>query len=210
MLYVINFKTYLEATGDGATRLANAMKKVSEETNSKIIACPQFTDIPKISDMVPTFSQHIDPILPGPSTGHILAEAVKEAGAVGTLLNHSEKRISLEEIDFLIKRCREIGLKTIVCCSNVEECEKVSNLKPDYIAIEPPDLIGTGRSISKERPGLITDVRRIVDVPLLCGAGISSREDVEKAKELGAVGVLISSEVVESKYPYKTLKEMVI
>ena len=46
------------------------------------MVAPQAVDIAKIAQAVeiPVFAQHIDPIKPGSSTGHILADAVKEAG----------------------------------------------------------------------------------------------------------------------------------
>jgi len=210
MLYLINFKTYEKGTGKEAIKLAEIIKKISQEKNAEIIASVQPTEIKEISRIIPTFSQHIDPIKFGANTGHILPEAVKEAGALGTLINHSEKKITLEEIDFLIKRCREIGLKIMVCCSSVEECKKVSKMQPDYMALEPPELIGTGRSVSQEKPEIIKKAKEISKVPLFCGAGISKREDVEKAKELGVDGILFSSVFVNSKEPEKVLRKMVI
>lgn len=210
MFYLINFKTYKKGTGKEAVKLAKIIKNVSKEKNIKIIAAVQPTEIKEISKIIPTFSQHIDPINFGANTGHILPEAVKEAGALGTLLNHSERKITLEETDFLIKRCREIGLKSMVCCSSIEECKKVSELEPDYIALEPPELIGTGRSVSQEDPKLIKKAKKISKVPLLCGAGISNKEDVKKAKELGVDGILFSSIFVKSEEPEMVLTKMVI
>lgn len=210
MLYVINFKTYENGTGSKAKDLAKTIKKVSQEKGEKIIAAVQPTDIQKVSKIVTTFSQHVDPIDFGSNTGHILPEAVKQSGAIGTLINHSEKRVPLEEVEFLIEKCKKLGLKTIVCCRNPEECEKISDMNPDYIAIEPPELIGTGRSVSQENPEIITKSKEVSEVPLLCGAGISKKEDVERAKELGAEGILVASAVVKSDKPENVLKDLVI
>ncbi len=210
MLYVINFKTYENGTGNKAKDLAKTIKKVSQEKGEKIIAAVQPTDIQRVSKFIPTFSQHVDPIDFGSNTGHILPEAVKQSGAIGTLINHSEKRVPLEEVEFLIEKCKKAGLKTIVCCRNPEECEKISDMNPDYVAIEPPELIGTGRSVSQENPEIITKSKEVSKVPLLCGAGISKKEDVERAKELGAEGILVASAVVKSDEPEKVLKDLVI
>jgi len=210
MLYMINFKTYRNGTGKNAVKLAKIIKKVKDKKRKKIIVAVQPTDVPRVSKIITTFSQHVDPISYGAHTGWILPEAVKQAGAVGTLLNHSERKLSYEEIKRSVKRAREVKLKTIVCCSNLDECKKLSRLKPDYIAIEPPELIGTGRSVSKEKPELITRCKKAVKVPLLCGAGITNGEDVKKARELGADGILFASAVVKSKNPRKALLDMII
>jgi len=84
---------------------------------------------------------------------------------------------------------------------------------PDMIAVEPPELIGTGISISKARPELITEslkqIRKVNrSVKVLCGAGVTTAEDVSKALELGSEGVLVASGVVKSKDPSAILQSM--
>ena len=108
-LIIVNFKTYSEATGKKALELARIAEKTSLETKVSIALSPQFTDIPPIARLgsVPVFAQHIDPVKPGSFTGHVLAESVKEAGAVGTLINHSERHLKLAEIEAAIIRARE-------------------------------------------------------------------------------------------------------
>ncbi len=81
------------------------------------------------------------------------------------------------------------------------------------IAVEPPELIGTGVAVSKARPEVITtSVKRIRNVNssvlILCGAGVTTAEDVAKAIELGSQGVLVSSSVVKSKDPGRLLESM--
>lgn len=212
---ILNFKTYVEATGERALRLAKIAEKVSMETGVTIIVCPQFTDIPLITKSVsiPVFSQHIDPIMPGPHTGHILPEAVKAAGVDGTLINHSERRMLLSDIDLAIKRVKELGLLALVCANNVSIASAVAILNPWGIAIEPPELIGTGRAVSKVKPevvsGSVNAIKSInSDVHVLCGAGITSTDDVKAALRLGAEGVLLASAFVKSKRPEETLLSM--
>ena len=70
---------------------------------------------------------------------------------------------------------------------NINEVRKYAKLNPTFIAIEPPELIGTGRAISTERPSLITNAVEAVkcaknSTKLLCGAGIVSGQDVSKAR----------------------------
>jgi triosephosphate isomerase (TIM) len=215
-LLVINFKTYIEATGKKAIELAKSAEKVAEETGITIIVVPQFSDIRPVSENVDitVFSQHLDPVEPGAFTGHILAEAVKSAGAEGTLLNHSERRIRMSEITKCVQRCIDSGLYSLVCSDTVQASAGIAaEAKPDMIAIEPPDLIGTGISVSNARPELITEgvkgIRSVNSkVTILCGAGIATPEDVSKALKLGAEGVLVASSVVKSKDPVKMLSSM--
>src|SRR5208282_1845773 len=205
---LINFKTYLEATGKKAVELALKMEKVSKETGVRVGVAPQFCDIEQVAAHVeiPVFAQHIDAITPGAFTGHVLAESVSAAGAIGTLINHSERNLTLPEVEKAVQHAREVGLTTVVCAGTARLGAAVALSEPDTVAIEPPDLIGTGRAVSKENPQILTDsVRRIRSVnstvTILCGAGISTGEDVYAALKLGTNGVLVASGVVKAPNP---------
>ena len=206
-LILVNYKTYSQSVGELGLKLAQLM----EETNPAYAVAPQFTDIQLIArnTKVPVYSQHIDPITPGSHTGHVLAESVEAVGAVGTLLNHSENRIPLKDIEGSIKRADENGLETIVCVKDVKEAVLAAKLEPDAIAIEPPELIGSGVSVSTTRPELLEEaVNSVENVPLLCGAGITSAVDVRKALELGMKGVLLASGVVKASDPAQVIEDL--
>jgi len=211
----VNFKTYIEATGKRGVELAKIADKVSRDSGVTIAVAPQFTDLKTVTEAVeiPVFSQHIDPIKPGAYTGHVLADAVKAAGASGTILNHSERRIKISEIEEILSLARVSDLASVVCTDTPGVSAAVASLSPDMIAIEPPDLIGTGVAVSKARPELITNaikrIRSVNDsVDILCGAGVSTAEDVGKALELGTRGVLVSSSVVKGTNPGQLLENM--
>lgn len=213
-MIIVNFKTYSEATGRNAVELAKKAEKVSDETKVSIIVAPQFADITSVAEAVkiPVFAQHIDPIRPGSYTGHVLADSVKEAGAKGTLINHSERQLKLSEIDEVIGITREKSLVSVVCANNPNISVAVAALKPDIIAIEPPELIGTGIPVSKAKPEVVTNtIKRVREVnpkvTIICGAGISRGEDVAVALKLGTQGVLVASGIVKAKDPYKILWE---
>ncbi len=214
-IIVINFKTYIEATGKRAVELAKSAEVVARDRGISIAVAPQFTDLKSVCELtgLPVFSQHIDPVRPGAYTGHVLAEAVRSSGAVGTLLNHSERRIKISEIEESVELAHGSDLIALVCANTAAVSAGVAALNPDMIAVEPPELIGSGVAVSKSRPELITTtVSKIrgVDskVRILCGAGVSTPEDVSKALELGTEGVLVASSVVKSKNPGKLLDQM--
>lgn len=211
-LIVLNFKTYSESMGEKAVRMAKYCEEVSIESGVKIIACPQIPDIYRVAGAVkiPVFAQHIDAVGAGSYTGHITAECVCSAGARGTLINHSERRILLSDIDSAIVSAKKAGLTTIVCTNNIAVTSAAAALAPDFVAIEPPELIGSGIPVSKANPEIVSGAVKTVQninplVKVLCGAGISTGEDVEAAVHLGAVGVLLASGVIKAKDPKAAL-----
>lgn len=213
-IILVNFKTYAEATGENALKLAEMAEKASDETGVCVGVAPQYVDIAIIAGKVnvPVFAQHIDPISYGSFTGHVLPESVKYAGAVGTLINHSERRLKLADIDAAISRAHEVELISVVCTNNAPVSASAAALKPEMIAVEPPELIGTGIPVSKARPEVVTSTVEAVkkinpSITVLCGAGITSGDDVAAAIRLGTEGVLIASGIVKARNPYKVMLE---
>jgi triosephosphate isomerase len=212
---VINYKVYNTSFGNSALSIAKAAEEVSTNTGVNIIVAPPATEIRTLASNVsiPVYAQHVDPVDLGAYTGHIPPEAVKEAGAKGFIINHSERRIRVDEIARLVIKARNLGLNTLVCADTPEVAAALAVLNPDMIAIEPPELIGTGIAVSKAKPEIIlSTVSRIRsvnnDVIILTGAGISTPEDVVKALELGTSGVLVSSAIMKAKDPKKIISEM--
>ncbi len=214
-IIVINFKTYLESLGDRGMRIAKDAESVSNETGVCICVAPQFTDIKSIANAVsiPVFAQHVDPYPPGSYTGSVSVEAIKDAGAIGSILNHSEKKLQLASIFAAVKMLKNAGMFSLVCAEDVEPAMAVAALSPTMLAVEPPELIGTGIPVSKARPEIVSEsVQRIRsinrEIKILCGAGITRGDDVRRAIELGSDGVLLASGVVKAKDPRAVIKEM--
>lgn len=205
-MIIINFKAYSEAVDWRARELSKKCQTIADRKDKRIIAVPQTQDIRVCKGEI--FAQHLDGVEPGSHTGSNLPEGLKRAGASGTLLNHSENRISREEIKKSIERCRDLGLETVVCAQDPEECEELSGLEPEFIAFEPPELIGGDTSVSSARPELIEEAVKRSKVDVLTGAGIKDRKDVEKSIELGCKGVLVASGVVKSDNPKEKLEEL--
>jgi len=215
-MVIINFKTYAEATGRNALRLSRIAEKVGEESGVYVGVAPQYVDIATIAaeTSVPVFSQHIDPITYGSHTGSVLVEAVKEAGAVGTLINHSERRLLFKDIDSAVRRAKEADLISLVCADTARNSSTAAFFSPDIIAVEPPELIGSGVPVSRARPEIVSETVSLVKkvdkgITILCGAGITMGEDVGAALKLGTEGVLISSGVVRAKDQRSALMDLV-
>ncbi len=205
-MIIVNFKAYKGAIGENAVKLSEQCVKAGENTGEDVIVAAQPYDIPKLSGNV--YAQHIDPIEPGSNTGSVLAEGLKNAGVSGTLLNHSEKRLNPKLIKSIVDKCKELELTTVVCAQTPEECGKLSKLDPDYIAFEPPELIGGDISVSEEEPEVIKEAVKASKKPVLTGAGIKTGKDVEKSIELGCKGVLVASGVVKAENTYEEILEL--
>lgn len=215
-LIAINFKAYESATGERAVRLAKFAGEVSREENVKIIAAVQAVDIAKVAGSVDidVFAQHAEPAGFGAHTGAVLLEAVKAAGAKGTIINHSERTLELKAIEKTVARAKELGLKTIVCAGTAEQAKAVACFAPDYVAVEPPELIGGEVSVSTAHPEVIKEtVRKVKSVSptteILVGAGVKNKADVDKAVYLGAVGVLLASHITEAKFQKEAIRGLI-
>jgi len=215
-IVILNYKTYLESTSENALNLAKSCEMVAEETGVNMMVAPQSGDIYRISQEVniPVLAQHIDPIDAGGHTGSILPECVKEAGAVGTLINHSEQRMQLFNIDAVVKKAFSLGMTSVVCTNNIETSTAAATLNPDFVAIEPPELIGSGIPVSQAEPEIVEKTVEMIHninpkVRVLCGAGISTGDDLKAAIELGSEGVLLASGIILADDPKKALLDLV-
>jgi len=214
-IILVNFKCYEAGTGERAFKLAKLCEFVSWEYGLNISVAPQFADIKAIAGEVeiPVFSQHMDPIDVGAFTGHITALSIKDAGAVGTLINHSERKLNLEKIKTCVELAKKYGLISVCCSGNLEESKAIAGFGSNLIAYEPPSLISTGISVSQTKPEVVTqtvnEIKRInPEIKVLCGAGITNGQDVKKALELGTVGVLLASGVVKAANPEDVLVDI--
>ena len=204
-MFVINCKNYEEIAGDKIIKFIKIAEQVSKKYKIKIaISPPQHLIGLVANSSIPILAQHIDDSKIGSTTGFVIPELLKKSKVRGSLINHSEHRISNKEIEKLVLKLKELKMISIVCVKNIAEVKKYVKLNPNFIAIEPPELIGSGKAISKEKPDLIVKAADIVNnsknkTKLLCGAGIVSGEDVAKAIELGSKGILVASGIIKSK-----------
>ena len=215
-IVILNYKTYLESSGANALKLAHDLESAASESGITMVAAPQAADIYRISDVasIPIFAQHIDPISPGGHTGSSLINTLIEAGISGSLINHSENRMKLADIDEVIKLCRDNEIESCVCTNNIETSKAVAALAPDAVAVEPPELIGTGIPVSQAQPEVVEDTVKEVkainkNIKVLCGAGITTGDDMKAAMDLGADGVLLASGIIKAESPKEALLDLV-
>ena len=209
---IVNFKIYEQAVGDSAVELAKIHERVAKETGASIGVAVTAIDLQRVSEAVsiPVFAQHLDPVVYGSWTGHVLPALVKEVGAYGTLLNHAECQVEDLVLEKSIKMAREMDLFTVVCANTPEKGAEIMKFNPDLIAVEPPELIGGDISVSKADPSIIEKAVRLIGKNrVLVGAGIKTGEDIKIALALGASGVLLASGVTKASDPYAVLMDLV-
>jgi triosephosphate isomerase len=210
MFVLVNLKAY----DCDAAAIARAAADVADDSGVRIAVAPQATELPPVAATgVETFAQHVSPVGHGSHTGSTLAAAVAEY-ADGTLLNHSERRLRLADLDAALDAAAAAGLETVACANNPAQVGAAAALGPDAVAVEPPELIGTGTPVSSADPEIVegaVDAAAEVDesVEVYCGAGISTGDDVVAARELGASGVLLASGVAKADEPRAALERLV-
>lgn len=215
-IFEVGLKGY--AYGAEAVRLALAADRLAEALDVTVIFDPQAVDIAAVARVarhLHVFAQHIDPVTPGRGAGAVLAEAIREAGAVGTMLNHSERRMTLTDIAGAIRRAREVGLATLVCADSPEEAAAVASLRPDIVLAEPPELIATSRSAATEMQWFVERAAKLVravdpDILVMCGAGVQTPDDVARMMALGVDGTGSSSAILLASDPVAQMEAMLV
>ncbi|MBR9690187.1 triose-phosphate isomerase [Candidatus Woesearchaeota archaeon] len=215
-ILIVNFKTYSHSTGENALKLAKICDEIAKKTGKSIAVAVLPEDINTISKQIsiPVLAQHVDGIEYGSHTGHVLPESIKNHGAVGSLLNHSEDQYRFRDLKKATMRMKETGMISVICAASPRMSKKVAMLNPEFVAVELSELIGGDVSVSTAKPKIISKTVKIVkrkspNTVVLCGAGVNSFDDVKKALELGAQGVLVASAIVKSENPKKVIEEMV-
>jgi len=214
-MIVLNFKAYKEASGKKALKLAKIAEEISKKYKIDIFVAPQFLDIPLLvkNTNIPILAQHVDDVEEGRFTGSISFNSLKEYGVYGSLINHSEKKLSTEKIERIIKISKKYGIKIFALASDLKEAENIAKLSPYSLSYEPPELIATGKAVSKYKAESLKEFVELVDrvnpkIIKLCGAGITNEEDVRAALDFGTQGVLIASAFVFANNKRKFLERI--
>jgi triosephosphate isomerase len=206
-MIIINTKNY--KTGKPLLVLAKLIQKYLPQA---YIAVPT-ADIQTIAHntRLKVLAQHVDNKDIGRNTGFITPESIRAQGAVGTLLNHSEHHLHGDILKETIARCHRLKLKTFVCVHDIAAAHLVKGWRPTAIAYEEPSLIASGKSVTSSHQRDIQEfvaLLRNTNITAICGAGISSAEDVKAAKQLGCQGVLMASAIANNPRPETLLKRL--
>ncbi len=215
-IIALNFKAYSESAGEKGVKLAETVETIAGSNKILFIVCPQTPQLQLLANKLKralVFAQHADAVDAGAFTGWLPAESIAASGAAGTLVNHSEHRLEPAEIKFVVGKCRQLNLKTMVCAESLQNALEVAALGPWAVAYEPPELIGSGTSVSTAQPEVVGEFvarmrKQFPKVIPVVGAGVTTAADVRKCFDLGAQGVLLASAFVKAKDPAKLLKEM--
>ncbi len=210
MFVLVNLKAY----ACDPIAVAEAAAGMDPDRDISIAVAPQVADLSGVAETgVTAWVQHTSPAGHGSHTGSMLAVAAARNGATGTLLNHSERPMRLSALEDAIDRAKAAGLRTCVCASTPEQIGAVAHLEPDAVAIEPPELIGTGTPVSQANPDIVLnaiDAAKTVEpgIDVYCGAGISTSADIAAAADLGSDGVLLASAVATADDPAAALADL--
>ena len=212
-LVVVNFKTYTSALASAAEQLGKQMASI--QTNARMVAVTSAFDLSDVSaiDGLEVWSQHLDPVGQGSHTGWLEPETAIARGAVGTIINHAEHKVSIEHVRDLMAMLPD-GFPICACAADVTEARALAALGPTFIAVEPPELIGGDISVTTADPSIVSDTVAAVkevnpNVRILCGAGVKNGQDVATAIALGAEGVLLASGVTKANDPAAVLADLV-
>jgi triosephosphate isomerase len=212
-LIVVNFKTYATAYGEAAETLGRMMAEVN--TDARMVAVVSAFDLSAVASIegLEVWSQHLDPVSKGSHTGWLEPDAALERGAVGTIINHAEHKVSIDHVANLMEILPD-GFPICACAADVEEARALAKLGPTFIAVEPPELIGGDISVTTADPAIVSDTVAAVkevnpNVRVLCGAGVKNGQDVATAIQLGAEGVLLASGVTNANDPMGVLQDLV-
>ena len=213
---IINCKVYTEVEGPKALHLSKICQKVADELGVSISVCPPMPSLELVAQSVdiPVFSQNVDPRKPGSGTGFVTPSMVSACGAFGTLINHSEHKQPVADVGTCVEMCKSFDLCTCVCADTVDIAAELAVFAPDFIAVEPPELIGGDISVTTANPEVVENtVKAVKDVSaktyVLCGAGVKNGNDVRTALDLGADGVLLASGVVKAQDPEAVIRDLV-
>lgn len=210
--FVINPKAYLY--GKDTLDLALAADKLAKEYDVDIFFTAQLVDVPKLVELTENLiitAQHMDGLNVGAGMGHVLPDALVNAGVKASFLNHAEHPMTLNQLVKAMKKTEELGILSIVCADSVNEAKAVAMLKPDIIVCEPTELIGTGKTSDEKYMSSTNESIKAIspNTLVLQAAGISSGKNVYDAIICGADGTGGTSGIVCAPDPIKRVEEMI-
>ena len=211
---IINLKHYHVASGGHCEKFLSNFIGMEPPADTRVIFALNPIDF-RLARNFPElefYAQHVYPVDYGASTAHYSIESLMDLGIAGSLLNHSEMRVDERTISKTMDKANAMGFPIVICAESAIEAEKFSPLRPEFIAYEPPELIGGNISVTSAEPEIIMDVVEKcskLTMQVLVGAGVKNNGDMRKSLELGARGVLVASGIVLADNPLLSLTSLI-
>lgn len=136
-MLLVSFKTYKEATGEGATNLArqaaDALREVASRARRppRLVVCPQLVDLRAVvgtlsgAEGVEVWTQHLDAEERGRATGWCPPVVAREAGARGTMLGHAEHKLPWDALQRTVGACHRAGLEVLVWANSLDQVQRI-------------------------------------------------------------------------------------
>ena len=210
--FEVGVKNYVY--GDDVLKMALHLEALSEKYDIDILYIVPYTEIRRVAEntkRLVIIAPYMDTLRPGRGIADVLPEAVKAAGAVGVLMNHCERPMSVSQIKKTIDRANGLDLLTFACADSVNEAKAIAQLHPNIINPEPTELIGSGNASAMDY--VLATVREIgaIDPAILVeqAAGITTGQQVYDFLMAISHGAGAGSGIFNATDPYATAEEMI-
>jgi triosephosphate isomerase len=218
MLIAGNWKMHMGPADAAEFCLALRERELGD---ADVVVCPPYVSLAATVQLlagteIGVAAQNVHWESEGPYTGEISAPMLREIGAYGAIVGHSERRQLFGETDETVARrataALEAGLFVIACVGETEgERERgetsevlrrqISVLEKDdnlVVAYEPVWAIGTGKTatpaIAQEAHAFI---RSLLDVPILYGGSVKPGNAAELLDQPDVDGALVGGASLE-------------
>ena len=186
-----------------------------------VVVCPPFVSLAVTVQLlagteIGVAAQNVHWENSGAYTGEISAPMLREVGAYGAIIGHSERRQYFGETDETVARrvhaALEAGLFVIACVGETQEereagrtedvlRRQLSVLEPDdnlVVAYEPVWAIGTGKTATPElAQEAHAFVKSLLDVPVLYGGSVKPDNAADLLEQPDVDGALVGGASLE-------------
>jgi triosephosphate isomerase len=186
-----------------------------------VVVCPPFVSLAVTVQLlagteIGVAAQNVHWESSGAYTGEISAPMLREVGAYGAIVGHSERRQYFGETDDTVARrahaALEAGLFVIACVGETEEereagrtehvlRRQISLLEPDdnlVVAYEPVWAIGTGKTATPElAQEAHSFIKSLLDVPVLYGGSVKPDNAAHLLEQPDVDGALVGGASLE-------------
>lgn len=211
--FEIGTKNYIY--GDKVLEYALAADKAAEKYDIDVLFICPAVEIRRVAENTKhliILAPYMDTLRPGRGMADVLPEGLRAAGAVGVVINHCEKPMSLPQMKATIDRARELEMLVFACADTLDEAKAIAQLHPDIINPEPSEIIGGGNGVSpmayvKDSIKAIKDI--YPDIMVEQAAGITNGQQVYDFIMAGSEAAGAASGIMNAADPIAMIDEMI-